>query len=437
MKEIMIRHAQLVTPNGVLSGDILIEDGCIVALGDLSPQSVETFDAQGALVMPGFVDIHIHGYSGFDFTFGQYLSQTGTFTLDANNYKAGFASFLEACVASGVTTVLPTTMAAPMDQILRVCGYLNVMLSQSASWRSFVAGVNIEGSFLVDPAFAGAQNADYFYKPTDHAIDALYQASGGRIGIINLPPEHGESILPIIEKLSSRGILVAGGHTGAFGDETQRAIDHGMSLSVHFFNGPSRSSYKGLQGGGAFEAMLCDDRVSLELIADGYHIDPAYVRDVIERAGHERIIGITDSMFVNELPNVRAFELLGLRASLSNNGRYLEREGIPDTLFGSVLSCSQAFGNLLSWLTTTMPGRWYRRHVALSLDEALCRVSGYLSANPARLLRLDQPDDGRPGVGQLARGFAADLLLARLDRQGSTYELTVERVMKRGSWCRS
>ncbi len=105
-----------------------------------------------------------------------------------------------------------------------------------------------------------------------------------------IPPEHEETGLELTKKLITSAIVVAGGHSGSFADQFYKAIEAGRSLGVHFLNGPSRSSSKGFRDGGAVEAMLRSDAVSLEIIGDGYHVAAADFRDVIKRKGIDKII---------------------------------------------------------------------------------------------------------------------------------------------------
>ena len=239
----------------------------------------------------------------------------------------------------------------------------------------------------------------------------------------------------LIKSLTQEGVVVAGGHTAAYGDEFNAAVNQGLSLSVHFLNGPSRSSSKSFRLGGAEQIMLKSDRVSLELICDGYHVDPAYVRDALCRKEKERIIMITDSMFANGLVDLRKFTLFGLHGAVSANRKYLQMLDSEDTLFGSVLSSRQGFNNLLNWLTQDMQGIWHRHHDALNLEDAIVTASLLASGNPARLLGIDKPahKNNHVATGSINVGNAADLILAHIT-QDQNINFTVEEVMVSGEF---
>ncbi|NND08770.1 MAG: amidohydrolase family protein [Saprospiraceae bacterium] len=420
----LIQGAQVVRPNHVEAVDVLIEDGIIKKIG--SPKDVGKYsiiDGSGKYLLPGFIDIHNHGAAGFDFSFGNYDMAHEIFQNHEEAFHLGLKNALDHYRSHGVTKVLPTSMAAPLDQLKQSFSHLSSFLQTFPQYANMVHGINLEGTFLLDPYYAGAQNPDHFYPLTSSEVKEVMQAANDMIKIINIPPDHGAMALPIIKGLKRDGLVVAGGHTGAYADEFGAAVDAGLSLAVHFLNGPSRSFSKSFRGGGAVEVMLQADEVYLEIICDGYHVHPAYVRDAIARKGPDRIIMITDSMFANGLRKLKSFELLGLHGTVSENGEYLQPVGKKDTLFGSVLCSDVGFQHVLHWLTTEMTGVWHRKHEALSLEAALVQCCRFFSTNPAKLLGLDHPPTGL-GTGSIREGMAADLLLARISNEGAyTFQL--------------
>ncbi len=410
----IIRGGKIVGPDEVYAADLLLEDGVITQIGGvIIPEGEEqTIDATHQYILPGFIDIHNHGAAGYDFSFGKFNPDTGGFERTETAIRQGLSAALEHYRSHGVTRVLLTTMAAPLEKLVFAFEVLDRYLSDHPVHRSLVYGINLEGTFLKDPTFAGAQNPAFFYEVDPDVVDRLQAAAGGRLQVVNLPPEHGEAAWSLTRRLSEQGMVIAGGHTGAYGDEFAAAVDAGLQLSVHFLNGPSRSSKKSFRRGGAEEMMLRSDGVYLEIICDGYHVDPSYVRDIIARKGYDRVIMITDSMFANGLSDLKKFELFGLAGAVSDNGEYLQMLGSENTLFGSVLNSSRGFANVVRWLCQSMPGVWHRRHEALSLDLALRRASQMFSANPARLLGIFEGTKSLPGTGSIEVGKSADLVLA-------------------------
>jgi len=431
----LIQQAEMVLPQGLQTKDLLIEEGKIAEIADkitISPDDL-VIDARNKYVLPGFIDIHNHGALGFDCSFGSYQQKEDSFALLEDSFKTGLEEFLKFNLASGTTQILATSLAAPIEGLEQAFRWINEYCEQdSQGLAKQLAGINVEGCFLKDPEFAGAQSPAYFYPPDRKLFEQLQLASRNRILMVNIPPEHGKTGLSFIKELKAKGIAVAGGHTGAYFDEFSRAIDAGLSISVHFFNGPSRSSFKPFQGGGALEAMLTDDRVSLELIVDGYHIAPSYARDAFARKGFDKCMLITDSVFVNGAKGIQTFKLGDLKGSLSENGEYLHQVGRRDALFGSVLRMDKGFSNVLSWLSQEMPGVWYRKHEALTLSDALVATSKMASENPARQLNLFDSSPENPGTGSLKEGKWADLLIADITQGEGRKDLHIDRVFLRG-----
>lgn len=430
-KKILLRNGRLVLPDRVFSGDLSIEGGIISHIRSGIPETgfEIVHDLNDKYILPGFIDIHNHGSAGFDFSFGLYDVQADSFSLDKAAYLAGLEQALRFYAGHGITRVLLTSMAAPLDKLEYSFTTLRQYISQQTPFHQLVEGINLEGTFLKDPHYAGAQNPKFFYNAEWSIIERLQEASGNLLRIVNIPPEHGDHGLELIARLRENNIVVAGGHTAAYGDEFQAAVDSGLSLAVHFFNGPSRNSTKGFRQGGAEQIILKSDFVSAEIICDGYHVAPAHVRDTIARKDAERVIMITDSMFANGLNDVTSFSLFGLKGAVSTNREYLQMLGVQDTLFGSVLTSDRGFSNVLKWLTTAMTGVWYRHHPALPFDTALPVAASMFSTNPARLLGLEQTETNRPGTGSLEIDKWADLIIADIEGSG---EIRVEKTFVKG-----
>ncbi len=418
MEKVLVKGGSIVGLNEVYSADLLIANGIIkkIEQGIEKDESTTEINASGKYILPGFIDIHNHGSVGFDASFGKYNIDTDTFNNSEQAYKEGLKEALDFYIKTGITKVLLTTMAAPLSQLCNSLKYIKNFLHENPVYKNLVYGINLEGSFLKDPVYAGGQNPKYFYDVSQHLIDKLQAASGDFLKIVNIPPEHGEKAYKLTKKLKDSGIIVACGHSAAYGDEFALAVDAGLNLAVHFLNGPSRSNSKSFRNGGAVELMLRSDEVFLEIIGDGYHVAPSYVRDAIARKGYERVIMITDSMFANGLPGLEHFRLLGLQGVVSKNKEYLQVIGAENTLFGSVLKSNISYQNVISWLTCQMEGTWHREHKGLSVNEALVKASIMFSANPAKLLDIYNSTQNRPGTGTIEVGKSADLIVGELEK---------------------
>jgi N-acetylglucosamine-6-phosphate deacetylase len=204
-------------------------------------------------------------------------------------------------------------------------------------------------------------------------------------------------------------------------------------------NGPSSSSSKPFHGGGVLEVLLQSDRVFAEIIADGYHVDRAYVMDIIRRKGIDRCLIVTDSMFASTMRGIHEFEMSGIRGRVSSNGKYLQLVDRGDALYGSVLTMDRAFQNVMNWFLTPLPGIWNRIHKPGTLEEALLKTSRLCSATPARVLGVFKPSHNTLssnlsfGTGDISLGKRADLVVADIRRKGRSVALKVEGTVVNGA----
>ena len=432
--KIHLTGGRLILPDRVESGNLTVENGIISGVGRTDiEKGDQVIHADECQILPGYIDIHNHGGVGFDFSFGLY--KEGRFSNERTDFLEGLARSLEFFIGKGTTRIFPTTLAAPLEKLEVAASLIKDFQESGYPLASMIGGVNLEGTFIKMAEYAGAQNPAYFYPVKAEVIDRLLKAFGGLLKIVNVPPEHGLVGLDLIHRLHRSNIVVSGGHSGASAVEYSEAVRAGLRLAVHFLNGPSRSSSKSFQDGGAVEAMLREEEVYLELITDGYHVHPAYIRDSIARKGDDKIILITDSVFPNGSDHVKSFKLSGVEGEVSSTGRYLQVKGKKDTLFGSVLSPDQGFVNMLNWLTAASQGIWRREHPALSFEGALVSISKMMSGNPARLLGLySNRSLSDPGTGSIETGKWADLIIVKHNRVNESWYQEIEAVMLKGSW---
>jgi N-acetylglucosamine-6-phosphate deacetylase len=422
----LIRQARIVGPRRVTQGNLLLSGGRIARIGaGLAAGGAEIVDGKGLLALPGFIDLHTHGGLGFDLTEGMYNASTGTFDASAGSYRAGLPMLAARFARSGVTRALLGTFAAPMPQLRRALSRLADYIEdpRNGSDGARIEGGCLEGTFLRHAAMAGAQAPRHFRKPERRVIDSLLRASRGTMRYVNLVPEFGEVSVRMTRYLTERGVLVGAGHTNCPADQVAECMRAGLKIIVHFLNGPTGSSPKPFHGGNVAEAALRSD-IHVELICDGWHVAPAYVRDVIARKGLDRVVLVTDAMFLAGAKGIRSFSLGGKEGVVHPSGEYLQVKADPNTLFGSVLDMATAFGNLLSWLTRDMEGVWRARHKAMATDEALPALARCAATNAARLLGWDRATPGAPkgvGTGSLERGKAADVVLGRLSGKSGAY----------------
>jgi len=414
MKTLKLKGGFVVTGESVERTDIILRDGRIVLAGE-EEHCDQVVDITGKYVVPGFVDIHFHGYNLFEFTSGLYDVKSETFDNNPAAYDQGFEMLSSTLVKFGVTGFYVGTWASPIENLRHCYAQLHRYLSsRNEKPGAKILGGFLEGSFL-NPQMAGAQNPDYVLQFVTDSFDRIEDR--GTIKLANVVPDFGSPSYELTEYLSDKGIVVGAGHSNATCEQIMEATKAGLKYFIHLTNGPTGGSYKPFNGGGAIEAVLKSDELYAEQILDGYHVNPAYVRDILKRKGTDRIIGITDCLFAAG-SQVKQFKSGGIRGAVSEDGKYFQVVGKANTLFSSNLTMDRGFSNLLNWLTIDMQGIWNRLHRALEFERALVVVAKVLSTNPCVLTGLD-----REGYGYIADGAKADLCV--LDIIGSPGDFKV------------
>lgn len=424
MKTILLKGGCVVTPNSVECTDLILRDG-IIEFATEKDVCDEVVDVTGKYLVPGFVDIHFHGYNLFEFTSGLYDSKTETFDNSPSVYEHGLNMLRTTLARFGVTGFYVGTWASPVENLRHCFAQLYDYLSkpQNQPGARLFGGL-LEGSFI-NPKMAGAQNPDMVLKFATDSFDSI--ADQGTIKLANVVPDFGKPSYELIEYLTNKGIVVGAGHCNATCEQIEQAVRAGLKYFIHFTNGPTGGSYKPFNGGGAIEAVLKSDELYAEQILDGYHVNPAYVRDIIKRKGPDRIIGVTDCLFVAG-SEVKQFTGGGVRGALSENGKYFQVVDKPGTLFSSNLTMNRGFANLLNWLSSDMQGIWNRRHDVMKLNQALVTVTKILSTNPCALTRLD-----KKGYGSIVNGAKADLCVLDIDGLPGDYKVTVKQTIVDGN----
>ncbi|MBW8039482.1 MAG: hypothetical protein FVQ85_05730 [Planctomycetes bacterium] len=424
MKAIQLKGGFVVTGQGVERTDIILRDGRIELAGD-KERCDQVVDITGKYVVPGFVDIHFHGYNLFEFTSGLYDVKSETFDNSPSAYDYGLEMLSKTLVKFGVTGFYVGTWASPIENLRNCYAQLYRYLSKTKEHDGAeLLGGLLEGSFL-NPQMAGAQNPDYVLEFCTDSFDRIQDK--GTIKLANVVPDFGRPSYELTEYLVGKGIVVGAGHSNATCEQIEEATRAGLKYFIHLTNGPTGGSYKPFNGGGAIEAVLKSHELYAEQILDGYHVNPAYIRDILKRKGADRIIGVTDCLFTAG-SQVKQFTSGGIRGALSEDGKYFRVVDKANTLFSSNLTMDHGFANLLDWLTIDMQGIWNRLHNALEFEQALVTAVKILSTNPCALTGLD-----KSGYGSIADGAKADLCVLNIIGSPGSYKVMVESTIVNGN----
>ena len=429
--KVQIVNGQALCPEGLDKVNIEIDNGVITNISKHLKKSSEAkiINAKGQFVIPGFIDLHTNGIGGFDLTNGWYDYKKESFSISKNKYLKGIELALKEYAKHGTTLVGFTTLEASIEKMKKIFSLIAEYKNNTESiLKHIFHGIYMEGTFMKDEKYKGAHNPKYFFKPSIKLFNEFQKAADGHIKIVNVVPEWGKDALNLIEYLTSKKILCAAGHTSANGNEFFAAIEKGLQLAIHVLNGPSSSSFKPFDKGGALESILKSNKMHVEIIPDSYHVDKSYLLDIIKRKGIGMCIAITDSMFVTNMKKVKEYKINGIVGRLSKDRKYIHIAGKENfnSLFGSVLTMDKAFGNLLSWFTQPSEGIWNRLHEPLNFEEALLNASKMCSLNPAKMLGLNS-------TGSIEVGNNADLVITGINKNKNDYELKIDKVLLRGN----
>ncbi|WP_135453408.1 N-acetylglucosamine-6-phosphate deacetylase [Mycobacterium sp. DL99] len=368
----LITGADLLRPGWIdVSGDR------VTAVGAGAPPRPADRDLGPVTVVPGFVDTHTHGGGGGSFSVPSEADTSAAVALHRRH---------------GTTTMIASLVTASPDDLLQQVG------ARAEDVRAGrIDGIHLEGPWL-STVRCGAHQPALMRDPDPAEIDRVLSAAAGTIRMVTIAPER-SGALEAIRQFVGAGVVVAVGHTEATYEQTRAAIAAGATVGTHLFNAMRPIDRR---EPGPVIALLEDPAVTVELITDGVHIDPAIYRHVTRSVGPDRVSLITDAMAATGMSDGR-YHLGPVRVDVMDGVAFV---GGTDTIAGSTATMDRVV-------------RFAVAHCGLTSDEALLLGVRQASINPARAL-------GLPGGG-LIPGAAADLVALDAD-------LTVAAVMRRGVW---
>jgi N-acetylglucosamine-6-phosphate deacetylase len=358
-------------------GWIEVSNGLVDAVGAGEPPRPADRDLGPATVVPGFVDTHVHGGGGTNFSAA---------------VRADTATAVDFHRRHGTTTLIASLVTAAPDELLHQITELAPLAREG-----LIDGIHLEGPWL-STVRCGAHQPALMRDPDRAEIDRVLDAGAGTVRMITIAPER-QGALAAIGRVAGAGVVAAVGHTEASYEQTRAAITAGATVGTHLFNAMRPISTR---EPGPVIALLEDSRVTVELITDGVHVDPALYRHVSRSAGPDRVSLITDAISAAGMGD-GSYQLGPLAVKVTDG---VARVAETQTIAGSTATMGHQF-------------RFAVQHSGLDRDDALMAAVRQASINPARAL-------GLPATGLVAGG-AADLVV--LDAF-----LEVTGVLRRGSW---
>ncbi|WP_145038169.1 N-acetylglucosamine-6-phosphate deacetylase [Paenibacillus sp. Y412MC10] len=365
MNNKIIQHVKVHLPHQILpSATVWISNG---KLKRIEPtQEIETIegederiDGKGMWLIPGMIDVHIHGANGYDMMDG---------TEDS------IQEVSRACAATGCTSFLATSVSSTMEDLLNMIRSVKAVIGREQGAR--IAGIHLEGPYL-NPKRKGMQNEKYLRHPNQEEMKLIFQEAGSLIKMVTIAPELPGG-LELISFLKEQGVVIAVAHSDATYEEAKLAFTAGASHVTHCFNGMRPIHHR---DPGLIVAAFEEPHVSLQAIVDQVHLHPAIVRLMHRLKGPEGMVLITD-----------ALQAMGL-----GDGNYMfgghhvtVSEGIARLADGTLASSTVTMNEALRLTEAN----------GISMEDAVRMAS----TTPAHILGLSRK-------GKIEVGYDADLVL--------------------------
>ena len=365
MYDMLLKNAEILNRDFQWEhSDLAVQDGRIAAIGTDLGEAAETLDLSGRRIVPGFVDIHIHGCAGSD---------ACDATPDALAAMAGYL------ITKGVTSFCPTTMTISHDGILAALKNAQACMENPPAGAA-IRGVNMEGPYIAESR-KGAQKAEFVRRPDWREFMELNDACGGIVRLVALAPEcdGAEEFIRHVKGICTISLA----HTDADYETASRSFALGVSHATHLFNAMTGMNHR---APGAVGAVLSHPDVRAEIICDGFHIHPAVLKIAFQVLGDDRAVIISDSIRSAGLPD--GVSELGGQTVYVQDGQARLADG---TIAGSTTNLLDEARNLISY--GIPPERVFRS----------------ASLNPAKEIGCEKE------IGSIEPGKSADLVVLTPD----------------------
>ncbi|KDE74278.1 N-acetylglucosamine-6-phosphate deacetylase [Fusobacterium necrophorum BFTR-2] len=319
----ILKNATMILFDRIFKGDLRIKGRHISEIEEnlVKNEKEEVLDLEGKLLIPGFIDVHIHGADGADAMDGSIES-----LQKISKYLA----------SKGTTNFLATTLTSSKEMLKKVLSCIGEVQNQEMEGAN-IFGAHMEGPYF-DVEYKGAQNEKYIKMAGMEEIQEYLSVKKDLVKLFALSPNSNN--LDIIRYLVKEGVIVSVGHSAASFEQVMAAVEAGLSHATHTFNGMKGFTHR---DPGVVGAVLDSDAITAEVIFDKIHVHPEAVRVLIKTKGVEKVVCITDSMSATGLPCGR-YKLGELDVNVVDNQARLSSNG---ALAGSVLTMDKAFRHLL------------------------------------------------------------------------------------------
>ena len=350
MTKYVIANGRIYTENETIEqGYILIENGKIIQIAEGEYQGdLTTIDVKGQHVLPGFIDIHMHGGYGED-------------AMDAS--FEGLKHLSESLLSEGTTSFLATTMTQSDENIIKALkNIVDYQEQQDSLNAASIVGIHLEGPFISEYK-VGAQNPAYVQRPSVEKVQQFQEIANNQIKVMTFAPEV-EGADETLSTLHDQ-INFSIGHTVATFDEVNEAVAQGAKHVTHLYNAgtPFEHRNPGLSG-----AAWLNDELSTESIVDGIHSHPASVKIAYKQKGNKRFFLITDAMRAKGMPDGE-YDLGGQNVVVKGS----EARLASGALAGSILKMNEGLKNLIAYTGAPLDDLWrvtsLNQAIALKIED--------------------------------------------------------------------
>lgn len=337
---LVLHGATAITPFRREEGvTLVLENGKIAQMRQpediLPPKDAQVIELEGCFVLPGFIDIHIHGGRGFDF---------------CDNDFEGYEAIGHFHASKGTTSIIATVYPQPWDLMMETLRCLRSYFESTGPAR-ILEGIHLEGPFL-NPEMHGAIRPDYMWPAKIESFEELLETGGKWIKVMTIAPEM-PGAMQVMRMVALRNNSVNGsegshhpihlsiGHSKATYERLAEAIDNGLEGVTHIFNAMPSIHHR---DPGVLTGTLLRDELFVEVISDAVHIHPAILQLLLKVKKHDRIILITDAIRAAGQPD-GVFDFSGQKVLMRDGRAYLADK--PDTLAGSTLTMDRAIRTMV------------------------------------------------------------------------------------------
>ena len=361
----IISGNKIITPLKIIeNGIVIVKDSMIEYVGEEKKAAdLASYNNvyKGEYIVPGFIDIHCHGGNGYDT-----MDSTQEALKEISKFKA----------KNGCTGFLATTVTSSMKDTVKALKNVNEYNKQSPKEGAEIVGIHLEGPFI-NAKQKGAQREDLIMPPSIEIVKKFISEAGGLIKIVTYAPE-----LDIDFKftyfLNNKEVIPSVGHSSADYKTIISAIKFGLKSATHTFNQMKSMHHR---EPGTVGAVLTEENLFAEIIADDIHVHPAIINLLVKTKGFNKVVLVTDAMRAAGLQD-GIYDLGGLKVMVENSEVRLE----SGNLAGSTLTMNRAVKNMIE-------------KIGISIEKSVRMAS----LNPARLLGLDKDR------GSLTPGKRADI----------------------------